>query len=199
MKRICAWCGRVLDSRGRDDLPATHGVCPACRVVHFPVAKMTVSTVSRFPIRRILVPIDWSEPSKKASRLAASLAREERAQLVLLHVVPVAVVMNGPPPANYLKHLREELRQFEPSHSSATPEYLVTEGDPVASILGTAREYGCDLIVMGTHGRSGLTRFLMGSVAEEVVRKSACPVLTLRVPKTTDKLQSAVVAASERS
>ena len=61
--------------------------------------------------------------------------------------------------------------------------YLVRDGDPAATILAAAAELGCDMIVMGTHGRSGLERLLTGSVAETVMRQARCPVLVLRSPE----------------
>jgi nucleotide-binding universal stress UspA family protein len=74
------------------------------------------------------------------------------------------------------------LRHVYAADSPAGVEYRVQHGDPAVEILGVAREASCDLIVMGTHGRTGLGRLLMGSVAEQVVRKAACPVLTIKVP-----------------
>jgi nucleotide-binding universal stress UspA family protein len=129
------------------------------------------------PIKRILVPIDFAELSNRAFQIAASLAREHNAQLVLLHVVPLAAVMYGPPPENYLDHLREELRHLGPSDPNTRVQCLLGEGNPATEIVREARENKCDLIVMGTHGRTGLNRFVMGSVAEEVVRKAPCLVL----------------------
>jgi nucleotide-binding universal stress UspA family protein len=69
---------------------------------------------------------------------------------------------------------------MRPSDPKVRVRYLLVEGNPAAEILSAAREGNCDLIVMGTHGRTGLNRLLMGSVAEEVVRKAPCPVLTVR-------------------
>jgi nucleotide-binding universal stress UspA family protein len=142
------------------------------------------------PIRRILVPIDWSEPSDEAFRLAASLAREHAAELLVLYVVPLAAVMYGPPPESYLEHLLEELRRVRPSDPKVRARYLLVEGAPAAAILSAAGESHCDLIVMGTHGRRGLNRLLSGSVAEAVVRKAPCPVLTVkaRVPADSPEL-----------
>jgi nucleotide-binding universal stress UspA family protein len=128
------------------------------------------------------VPTDWSEPSNHAFRFAAVLARELDAQLVVLHVVPLPAVMYGPPPESYLEHLREELCCLTPSDPETRVRHLVVEGDPAAMIVKAAGENQCDLIVMGTHGRTGLNRLLMGSVAEEVVRKAPCPVLTVKTP-----------------
>jgi nucleotide-binding universal stress UspA family protein len=133
-----------------------------------------------FPLRNILVPVDWSEPSKHAFQLAESLARGEGAQLVVLYVVPSPAVMYGPPPESYLEHMREELCRLKPSDPKTPVHHLLAEGEPATTILRAARENRCQLIVMGTHGRTGLSRLLMGSVAEEVVRKAPCPVLTLK-------------------
>ena len=130
--------------------------------------------------KHILVPMDWSEPSHRAFHLAVSLAREHDAQLTLLHVVPLPALMYGPPPQSYLDHLYEELCRMRPSDPKVRVRCLVAEGPPVAAILNAIRESGCDLIVMGTHGRRGLNRLLMGSVAQEVVRRAPCRVLTVR-------------------
>jgi nucleotide-binding universal stress UspA family protein len=132
------------------------------------------------PTKHILVPMDWSEPSHRAFRLAVSLAREHDARLTLLHVVPLPALMHGPPQESYLDHLYEELCRMRPSDPKVRVRCLVAEGAPVAAILNATRESGCDLIVMGTHGRRGLNRLLMGSLAEEVVRRAPCPVLTVR-------------------
>jgi nucleotide-binding universal stress UspA family protein len=132
------------------------------------------------PIRQILVPFDWAESSHLAFQLAASLAREYGAQLSVLYAVPLPVVAYGPPPENYLLHLREELCCMKPSDPKTCVKYLLVEGPAATAILQTATETHCDLIVMGTHGRTGLKRLLMGSVAEEVVRKAPCPVMIVK-------------------
>jgi len=132
------------------------------------------------PIRHILVPIDWAELSNRAFQVAASLAGEHDAKLVVLYVVPLSAVIYGPPPESYLDHLLQELCCIKPSDPKTRVQYLLAEGDPATEILRVARETKCDLIVMGTHGRTGLNRLLMGSVAEEVVRKAPCFVLTVK-------------------
>jgi nucleotide-binding universal stress UspA family protein len=133
------------------------------------------------PAKHILVPMDWSQASHRAFHLAVSLARGHDAQLTLLYAVPLQALMYGPPPESYLNHLYEELCRLRPSDPKVRVRHLVAEGAPVATILNAARESGCDLIVMGTHGRRGLNRLLRGSVAEEVVRRAPCLVLTARV------------------
>jgi nucleotide-binding universal stress UspA family protein len=132
------------------------------------------------PIRRILIPIDWSESSNQALQLAASLARQYHADLDILFVVPLATVMYGPPPESYLEHLRDELCRMTPAGFKTGIHHLLAEGDPARTIIRVARENRCDLIVMGTHGRTGVKRVLFGSVAEEVLRKAPCPVMTVK-------------------
>jgi len=127
-----------------------------------------------------MVPIDWSEPSIRAFQLAASLAQERDAQLVVLYVVPLPTVMYGPPPESYLGHLQKELLRIHPPDPKTRIQHLLSEGDPARAILQAARDNKCDLIVMGTHGRTGVNRLLMGSVAEEVARKAPCPVMTVK-------------------
>jgi nucleotide-binding universal stress UspA family protein len=152
------------------------------------------------PINRILVPIDWAELSNRAFQLATSLARDHNAELVVLNVVPLAAEMYGPPRECYLDHLLVELRRMKPSDPATRVQYRLAQGDPATEILRVARESQCDLIVMGTHGRTGLTRFLMGSVAEAVLRLARCLVLTVtcNVPANwTGASQGCTVSASE--
>jgi nucleotide-binding universal stress UspA family protein len=130
-------------------------------------------------IKHILVPIDWSEQSQRAFRLAAVLARENNARLTLLHVIPLAAVMYGPPTECYVNHMLEELHCLARGDPTTRVQCAVVEGSPGSEILSTARETSCDLIVMGTHGRTGLNRLMMGSVADEVLRQASCPVLVV--------------------
>jgi nucleotide-binding universal stress UspA family protein len=77
---------------------------------------------------------------------------------------------------------REELQQFQVPDPNVPVDYRLEEGEPVSEILAVANQTSADLIVMGTHGRTGLGWLLMGSVAEQVVRQAPCPVLTVRTP-----------------
>jgi universal stress protein A len=86
----------------------------------------------------------------------------------------------GPPSEDYLNHLRDELCTVKPRDLQTRIQYRVMEGDPATAIVNAAGQLKCELIVMGTHGRGGLQRLLMGSVAENVVRKAPCLVMTLR-------------------
>jgi nucleotide-binding universal stress UspA family protein len=140
------------------------------------------------PIRTILHPTDFSEQSAYAFEVACSLARDYGARLLLLHVQPLGVVYGGelnalpPYPTVARQELHARLCQLQPPHPSLPVDRLVLEGLPAAEIVAMAEKIPCDLIVMGTHGRTGLGRMVMGSVAEQVVRKASCPVLTVKSP-----------------
>ena len=140
-------------------------------------------------IRTILHPTDFSAPSAYAFQMACALARDYHARLIVLHVEPPPVAALGgmlavpPLPEEYdRENLETQLRRIQPSDPAVRVEHRLVAGDPVAEILRAAQEQACDLIVMGTNGRTGLGRLLMGSVAEHVVRKAPCLVLTLKSP-----------------
>ena len=138
-------------------------------------------------LRRILAPTDFSECAKRARSYATELAKRFDAELHMLHVVqPIALPTYVGPVLDNLHDLEEAARkeleewedpQFEPSMRLAR---RVVTGPPFVEILRYARQNEIDLIVVGTHGRAGLMHALVGSVAEKVVRKSPCPVLTVR-------------------
>ncbi len=135
--------------------------------------------------RTILHPTDFSQPAEEAFQLAASLARDHGARLVVLHVTPAASQDAAGSEEIWLHkdHLWEEFHRLEaldPRIREVRIECKFIDGDPVEEILRLAGAIDCDLIVMGTEGRSGLGRLLMGSVAEKVLRKAPCPVLTVK-------------------
>ncbi|MBL8797556.1 MAG: universal stress protein [Planctomycetia bacterium] len=148
--------------------------------------------------KTILHPTDFSERSALALRLAGALARDHGARLVILHVAvpPPAIMMEGvavPAAEIDLKPLWAQLRKVKPA--DAVPvDYQLVEGDPAAEVMRIADEIGADVIVMGTHGRTGLGRLLMGSVAEQVVRKATCPVLTVKAPHAAPPAAQAMPA-----
>jgi nucleotide-binding universal stress UspA family protein len=141
------------------------------------------------PIHTILHPTDFSKPSEDAFRLAASLARDYGAQLIVFHVAPpasvygqVAVKIEA---EDFHAKLWEEFRGLEkldPRIRAVDLKSEIEEGDAVPAILRKAEGTGCDLIIMATHGRTGVGRLLMGSVAEQVLRRAPCPVLTVKSP-----------------
>src|SRR5271166_3979997 len=114
---------------------------------------------------KIQVATDFSEQSDRAFDVACSLARGSGAQVVIVHVVPLPAVIYGPPPESYLDHLREELKQVQARDPKICVDHLLVEGDAATAILREARDLNCDAIVLGTHGRTGFNRLLMGSVA----------------------------------
>jgi len=133
----------------------------------------------------ILYPTDFSEASVSAYRLACSLAEHHKCKLVIAHVLetPAAAFLgSGPLPdlGNWMKEIQVKLARLRPSDPTVAVDHVLVDGDAAGEIVRLARERNCDLIVLGTHGRSGLKRLLLGSVAEEVVRKAPCPVLTIK-------------------
>jgi nucleotide-binding universal stress UspA family protein len=145
------------------------------------------------PIRTILCPTDFSEYSRDALPLAAALARDYHARLTILHVLPLSIIAYGeglylPESDDVRAEARERLDALLIPDADLLTERRLAEGHPADVILHFAREIPADLVVMGTHGRTGLNRVLMGSVAEQVVRHAPCPVLTVRAPLSAAKL-----------
>lgn len=138
------------------------------------------------PIRMILHPTDFSQHSQNAFRLACALARDYGAELCLVYVLPPPIVVYGngivPPLPDDRDQQEERLRELRQQAAELHVHITMAEGDPVTEILRVARETQSNLVVMGTHGWTGLSRLLMGSVAEGVVRKAPCPVLTVKTP-----------------
>jgi len=148
------------------------------------------------PIRTILHATDFSEHAKTAFHLSCSLARDHEARLIVLHVAEPVLDYRGTASLvygdaggmlqatveNHKEQLKEKLRQFALPEPPVEADYEVVEGDAAEQILGYVQKTKADLVVMGTHGRTGLARLLMGSVAEQIVRRSSCPVLTLKTP-----------------
>jgi nucleotide-binding universal stress UspA family protein len=142
-------------------------------------------------VRTILYPTDFSACSEDAFRFATSLARDNQARLVILHVAtPPPLVTPGElqkilePATGYRHELKELLGKVYAADPGITAEHRLTDGDPATEILSVAKDLPCDLIVMGTHGRTGLGRLLLGSVAEQVLRAAPCPVVTVRASPT---------------
>jgi len=141
--------------------------------------------------KRILCPVDFSSYSKAALEEAMSLAKAMSADLCLVHAYqnPAYVLpMSGyvGPTADMVTKIREQLVQelegmaADCRKAGIQTETLVIEGVPYDAIVTRANEWKADLIVMGTHGRTGLSHALAGSVAERVVRLAKCPVLVTR-------------------
>lgn len=137
-------------------------------------------------IRTILYPTDFSDTAEQTYPFACSLARDLGASLVVLHVYPPPIdrseVVARRQPDGYEEDLWRLLKLYEAPGVAEGVTHRLEEGEAAEEILRVARETNCDLIVVGTHGRTGLGRLLMGSVAEKVLRNASCPVLTLKKP-----------------
>jgi universal stress protein A len=142
--------------------------------------------------QRFLVPIDFSECANQALEYAINLAGKLDAHLTLLHViqsVPLGGVDMGVTlPYTYLQDLEAEITQSMEAclarvmAAGLEGDSVVVHGVPFHEIVETAKTQKMDLVIMGTHGRSGLQHILLGSVAEKVVRLAPCPVLVARQP-----------------
>jgi nucleotide-binding universal stress UspA family protein len=144
-------------------------------------------------IKNILVPIDFSDYSKNALRYAVQFAKQFKAKMYLIYVVEPMIypadfsmgqVAIPSMDADLQNRADEELKLLaknfiDPSINSET---LIKTGKPFVEINETAKEVDADLIIMATHGHTGVEHLLFGSTAEKVVRKAPCPVLTLREP-----------------
>ena len=134
-------------------------------------------------IQRILCPIDFSEFNQIANRHASILAKATGARIIYLHIcLPDAYRT----PAELVhqqeedEEVRNKLKAFQPTEPDIEASWVVEYGIPAERIIHYANENDIDLVVMGTHGRTGLLRVLMGSVAETVVRQAECPVLAIK-------------------
>ncbi|HHT9129556.1 MAG TPA: universal stress protein [Candidatus Brocadiaceae bacterium] len=144
-------------------------------------------------IKNILCPIDYSIFSERALTYAIEFAEKYQAKLYLIHVLDIRIYdINDPElysvnivEKETIDKLRERLLRCvnEETKGKIPVEAIIVQGVPFSEIIKTSKEYKIDLIVLGTHGRTGLSHAIMGSVAEKVVRKSPCPVLTIRHPE----------------
>jgi nucleotide-binding universal stress UspA family protein len=145
--------------------------------------------------KKILICTDFSENSHWAFTYALTLAKTFKSKLLILHVTPEPVHPDQLSiylpqekleelKASQKKELDKELKTHYLQKMRGFKNYQVIfkEGEPFFEIIQMARKESVDLIVMGTHGRTGLDHILFGSTAEKVVRKSPCPVMTIRLP-----------------
>jgi nucleotide-binding universal stress UspA family protein len=158
-------------------------------------------------LKQIMVPIDFSEPSEAALKYGIALARGFNAKLHLLHVVAKAAAEGSGSveyPIGLFERMRDEAREhlhrILTGHQAEDirSEFTIRVGTPYVEIIRYAKDRDIDLIVMGTHGRGLVAHMLMGSVAENVVRRAPCPVLTVRHPQHEFVMPDESVAASAR-
>ena len=141
-------------------------------------------------LKHILHPTDFSDSSNLALKYACSLATQFGAELHLINVIH-DVGMISPPISGFIPpDYYQQLTQYATEELAELPEKVINhsgsvvrnvcEGVPFVEIIRYAKENAIDMIVMGTHGYSGVKHLILGSVAENVVRKAPCPVLTIR-------------------
>lgn len=135
-------------------------------------------------IHSILYPTDFSSYSNQAYLHAVSLAEAHNAALTVVYV-------NLPGQAAEAGYWRDLLEQIRPANPNIPVRHVFLEGDPAAEIVRYAREAEVDRIVMGTHGRTGTERLLMGSVAEKVLRDAPCSVLVVKLPRARPRANRA--------
>jgi len=138
-----------------------------------------------FPYKTILCPVDFDDNSLAVLAEAAEIARHFEASVKLVHVIPFALSLGEAPPPWGLqaeeKAAKAKLTAMaEQALGELKHELLIYTGDVITGILDAQKSYQADLLVMATHGRRGIARMILGSVAAAVVRKAACPVLTIR-------------------
>ena len=143
--------------------------------------------------KKILCPVDFSDTSMNAANNAINFASEIKAELTFIHIIDIQALQNigdlsggGINDINFLieeeKPVLSKLKD-ECEKKGVKVKTTLTHGEPISVILETIKEGGHDLIIMGTHGKTGLTRLVLGSIAENVVRKSDIPVLLYHCKK----------------
>jgi nucleotide-binding universal stress UspA family protein len=133
-------------------------------------------------MKTILCAIDFSPLSEAVLRYAQALARKESAHLLLVHIVDALPVVAPGAPVQYEQAIataRKHLQDMSRDLAAGNAEIVVEAGDPAVELLELAGERKADLIVLGTHGRSGVDKLLMGSTAEEVLSMAECPTITI--------------------
>ena len=154
-------------------------------------------------VQHVLVPIDFSATADRALAYAIALGQQFQARLTLLHVLYITPVtmdeMTAGVAATYLEAQETEAQRLlqasleRVQRAGLQAESLLVRGTPSQTIVDMAGEQGVDLILMGTHGRTGLARVLLGSVAAHIVRQGPCPVLVVRrVPDTSAPAEEAL-------
>ncbi|MBU4445959.1 MAG: universal stress protein [Candidatus Marinimicrobia bacterium] len=146
-----------------------------------------------FPLKKVLCPIDFSEHSLKALKIADEMAKTFHAEIFLVNIIPPIPSVPTPPHPfvfdipKYQDSLeinsKKSLDDIAKKHVSSgiKVHQIISCGDPAQEIIKIADENDVNLIVVATHGRTGLKHMIFGSVAEKIIRHASCPVLTKRV------------------
>src|SRR5262245_34574057 len=136
-------------------------------------------------VKKVLYPTDFSSYSNQAYFHAVALAENHKAGLTIafVHTPDFRAPGDVPDHAASLGYWKGQLEQIRPLNPAIAVHHVCLEGDPATEIVRYARDAGMDVIVMGTHGRTGVERLLMGSVAEKVLRDAPCSVLIVKLPR----------------
>ncbi|MDT3697017.1 MAG: universal stress protein [Ignavibacterium sp.] len=142
-------------------------------------------------IKKVLVPIDFSDYSKSALKYAVNFSKLFNAEIILIYVVepviyPLDFSMGQIAMPSFSTEwdtrAKEELDKLAKKEINSNVKTIIKTGKPFLEIIETAKEEDIDLIIIATHGHTGVEHIIFGSTAEKVVRKAPCPVLTLREP-----------------
>jgi nucleotide-binding universal stress UspA family protein len=138
--------------------------------------------------QKIIFATDFSPGSQTTLAVASSLAKSTGAELLIVHCTVPPAVYGGAEMVTHLGEMdeklsRERLAAITPHDPAVRVRRELLHGDPAKEVVDLARREKADLIVVGSHGRTGLERLLMGSVAESIVRRASCPVLTIKPQK----------------
>ncbi|HMN16032.1 MAG TPA: universal stress protein [Ignavibacteriaceae bacterium] len=142
-------------------------------------------------IKKVLVPIDFSDYSKSALKYAVNISKLFNAEIILIYVVepviyPLDFSMGQIAMPSFSTEwdvrAKEELDKLAKKEINSSVKTIIKTGKPFLEIIETAKEEDIDLIIIATHGHTGVEHIIFGSTAEKVVRKAPCPVLTLREP-----------------
>jgi nucleotide-binding universal stress UspA family protein len=144
-------------------------------------------------VQKILYATDFSSYSNQAYFHAVALAENHGASLTVLFVLPSNWSGDEGEDRDYWRRQLEQIRPLDPG---IQVRHVLLDGDPAAEIVRYAQEMNMDLIVMGTHGRSGLERLLVGSVAEKVMRQATCSVLVVKLPRGVPVAEKPTIAVA---
>ncbi len=200
----------VMSTHGRTGLPrfimgsvaekvVRKAACPVLIVK--PFLKGSKDARNAFDVakaRTILIPIDFSRASEAAIQVATPLACDSGAKLIIAHVEQPLVPYGGGEIYSadildtHTRALKMALENVKPIDPRVACTHRLLSGDPAGEIVRLAQEENVDMIITSTHGRTGISHALLGSVAENIVRRAPCPVLTLRhAPAGSNKRQAA--------
>jgi len=143
-------------------------------------------------LKKILYPTDFSSYSNQAYLYAVSLAESYQARLNIAYVFAPG---SGDTANGDRRYWRNQLESIRPANPNIPVNHVFLDGDPASEIVRYAQDAGIDVIVLGTHGRTGVERLLMGSVAEKVMRDAPCSVMVVKMPRSAGSTEKPHMAA----